>query len=428
MTSSIGGPDGAPPFRLALHQTANNQQQATRQAAPTVSQLQAAILFNTSQPAPTTLSQWRTKDAKASTPMSTAPPISLSGSVFGSTCPRTTGLSAAIPPWIAGSPITANASGLLGSTSTPTACTSGAPNTFPPKGLLLDDFNGAASPCTSKIGNTPMEIGESIESSPPVSDNVVEPRTRAQKARAAASMGQRRSPRLSRAQKQSMEESPVDEPKRAINHVTSVQTPSRQLPSPKDEAPEQTPHPDAPKVMCTSLTDRTDPRNEAIASYLRLLRRLGRSFSLLTQHDYQGAVTNLAKLPYDQLATGRILTWAARAHVDAADYPKAQRIFNELRRLEPWQLLGMDLFSTVLWYLQAERELSHLSNDLLNLDRSAPEPWSATGNCFSLQREHDTAIRFFRRALQVCFCVIMRSYGISHRKELCSQFLVGFSI
>ena len=102
------------------------------------------------------------------------------------------------------------------------------------------------------------------------------------------------------------------------------------------------------------------------------------------------------------MATGRTLAWAARAHVDAVDYSKAHRIFTELRRLEPWQLYGMDLFSTVLWYEGADQELSQLASDLLTLDRSAPEPWTATGNYYSLQREHDTAIRFFRRALQVC--------------------------
>lgn len=29
------------------------------------------------------------------------------------------------------------------------------------------------------------------------------------------------------------------------------------------------------------------------------------------------------------------------------------------------------------------------------------QAWCATGNCFSLQKEHDVAIRFFQRAMQV---------------------------
>lgn len=31
----------------------------------------------------------------------------------------------------------------------------------------------------------------------------------------------------------------------------------------------------------------------------------------------------------------------------------------------------------------------------------SPQAWCATGNCFSLQKEHDTAIKFFQRAVQV---------------------------
>lgn len=30
-----------------------------------------------------------------------------------------------------------------------------------------------------------------------------------------------------------------------------------------------------------------------------------------------------------------------------------------------------------------------------------PQPWCVAGNCFSLQREHDIAIKFFTRAIQV---------------------------
>lgn len=29
------------------------------------------------------------------------------------------------------------------------------------------------------------------------------------------------------------------------------------------------------------------------------------------------------------------------------------------------------------------------------------QAWCVTGNCFSLQKEHDTAIKFFQRAIQV---------------------------
>jgi len=45
--------------------------------------------------------------------------------------------------------------------------------------------------------------------------------------------------------------------------------------------------------------------------------------------------------------------------------------------------------------------LSALAQELVELEKEAPEVWCATGNCFSLQKEHDTAIKFFQRSVQL---------------------------
>ena len=46
-------------------------------------------------------------------------------------------------------------------------------------------------------------------------------------------------------------------------------------------------------------------------------------------------------------------------------------------------------------------EISHLAQDALALDRLSPQAWCVMGNCFSLQKEHELAIKFFQRALQL---------------------------
>lgn len=46
-------------------------------------------------------------------------------------------------------------------------------------------------------------------------------------------------------------------------------------------------------------------------------------------------------------------------------------------------------------------ELSYLAQKVSEFDRLSPYTWCVVGNCFSLQKEHDTALRFF----QVCVCV-----------------------
>ena len=37
----------------------------------------------------------------------------------------------------------------------------------------------------------------------------------------------------------------------------------------------------------------------------------------------------------------------------------------------------------------------------MDLDKTSPEAWCVVGNCFSLQKEHEIAIKFFQRALQL---------------------------
>jgi anaphase-promoting complex subunit 3 len=34
------------------------------------------------------------------------------------------------------------------------------------------------------------------------------------------------------------------------------------------------------------------------------------------------------------------------------------------------------------------------------MDKKCPECWCVVGNCFSLQKEHETALKFFQRAIQ----------------------------
>jgi anaphase-promoting complex subunit 3 len=61
----------------------------------------------------------------------------------------------------------------------------------------------------------------------------------------------------------------------------------------------------------------------------------------------------------------------------------------------------MEMYSTALWHLHKEKDLSLLAHDLLQCDRYSPSTWCAAGNCVSLHKEHDVAIKFFERAVQV---------------------------
>jgi hypothetical protein len=96
-------------------------------------------------------------------------------------------------------------------------------------------------------------------------------------------------------------------------------------------------------------------------------------------------------------------------------------------RWDPHRLTGLDLLSTTLWHLRREVgwlscsgvcagcpllthtlcplsdqvDLCYLAQRATDFDRLHPHTWCVVGNCFSLQKDPKTALRFFERAIQV---------------------------
>lgn len=77
---------------------------------------------------------------------------------------------------------------------------------------------------------------------------------------------------------------------------------------------------------------------------------------------------------------------------------QAEKVFLKVRQIDPVRTKDMEVFSTVLWHMRKEVDLSYLAHELIQLDKTSPEAWCALGNCFSLQRDHDQALRCFKRA------------------------------
>jgi anaphase-promoting complex subunit 3 len=106
-------------------------------------------------------------------------------------------------------------------------------------------------------------------------------------------------------------------------------------------------------------------------------------------------------LPKTQHNTGWVLHQEGRAYFEMADYQNAQRCLEVMQRVEPYRMKGLELLSTVLWQLKKEVDLAHLAQRAVDFDRLSPEAWCVVGNCFSLQKEHETALVFFGRSLQL---------------------------
>uniref|UniRef100_A0A0R3S025 Cell division cycle protein 27 homolog n=1 Tax=Elaeophora elaphi TaxID=1147741 RepID=A0A0R3S025_9BILA len=91
----------------------------------------------------------------------------------------------------------------------------------------------------------------------------------------------------------------------------------------------------------------------------------------------------------------------ARAYLEKLDYTKATEILEELHREFPHRVAGMEILSTALWHAQDVRRLSVLAMQITEECRLCPEGWCVAGNCFSVQKQHDTAIECFERAVTI---------------------------
>lgn len=140
---------------------------------------------------------------------------------------------------------------------------------------------------------------------------------------------------------------------------------------------------------------------EGQALSVGLLQLLGEGYRLLSLFRCEESVDAFARLPEKHFQTGFVLMSIGRAYYEMVDYSSAARAYQWARKIDPYRLNGLEIYSTVLWHMKKEVELAALAQDAISLDRHSPYAWCVLGNCFSLQREHDAALKFFQRALQL---------------------------
>ena len=153
-----------------------------------------------------------------------------------------------------------------------------------------------------------------------------------------------------------------------------------------------------PKVRIESSMDKD---LEALRTLLDLFSKMALAQQSLSDYDCQAAIRTYNSLPPNQRDTPYIYAQIGKAYYEQASYADAEKFFIRVRNMAPSRLEDMEVYSTVLWHLKSEIELAYLSHELNELDRLSPQAWCAIGNSFSLQREHEQALKCFRRATQL---------------------------
>ncbi|KAI0382896.1 putative 20S cyclosome subunit [Hypomontagnella monticulosa] len=140
---------------------------------------------------------------------------------------------------------------------------------------------------------------------------------------------------------------------------------------------------------------------EVVRYLLELLKKFGSGYLALSQYRCSDALAFYTSLSRTHQDTPWVLSQMGRAYYEQAAYPEAEKYYRRLRILAPTRLEDMEVYSTILWFLKRETDLSFLAHELVDLSWHSPQAWCALGNAWSLARDHEQALRCFKRATQL---------------------------
>ena len=140
---------------------------------------------------------------------------------------------------------------------------------------------------------------------------------------------------------------------------------------------------------------------ESLQGLLDLFTRIGSGYFALCHYQCSEALQLFNSIPQGQRDTPWVLAQIGRALYEQTSYAEAEKYFNRIKTMAPARLEDMEVYSTILWHQKNEIDLAFLSHEIIELDHNSPQAWCAVGNSFSLQRDHDQALKCFKRATQL---------------------------
>lgn len=140
---------------------------------------------------------------------------------------------------------------------------------------------------------------------------------------------------------------------------------------------------------------------ESLQWLLDLFAKLGSGYFTLSHYQCQDAFQIFNSITPSQRDTPWVLAQMGRAIYEQSEYADAERFFKRIKTMAPSRLEDMEIYSTILWHLKNDVDLAFLAHEIIEVDRDSPQAWCAVGNSFSLNRDHDQAIKCFKRATQL---------------------------
>uniref|UniRef100_A0A7S3KXQ0 UDP-N-acetylglucosamine--peptide N-acetylglucosaminyltransferase SPINDLY n=1 Tax=Amphora coffeiformis TaxID=265554 RepID=A0A7S3KXQ0_9STRA len=158
------------------------------------------------------------------------------------------------------------------------------------------------------------------------------------------------------------------------------------------------PRPEEPEKP---LAEKTLPANAKVHEILEVLSVASTAYQHLCNYRCPDALRVLDSMSPKQQETGWALHQKGKAYLEMNEFTSAQRCLEAMQSIDPSRVKGLELLSTVYWQLKKEMELANLAHIVVENFRNTPEAWCVVGNCFSLQKDHETSLVFFKRSLQL---------------------------
>jgi anaphase-promoting complex subunit 3 len=177
--------------------------------------------------------------------------------------------------------------------------------------------------------------------------------------------------------------------------ASRVREPSHQSQS---QSQTQTPAP-APAVKSAEVD--AAKLEDALRWMLDIMKKLGNGYYLLSRFQCQEALQAMSALPPAHQGSPWVLAQMGKAHYEQGSYAEAEKFFRRMRVQAPSRLQDMEVYSTILWHLKRETDLSFLAHELVDSAWHSPQAWCALGNAWSLARDPEQALKCFKRATQL---------------------------
>lgn len=132
-----------------------------------------------------------------------------------------------------------------------------------------------------------------------------------------------------------------------------------------------------------------------------MLLTLSKPVQLLSQYNIDEALAGFKSLPDQQRNSAWALCQIGRCYFEKYDFGSAIEYFSKAFSQEPQRIEDSDFYSSSLWYEKKHSELLHVVHNAFKHFYYAPQTWVIAGNFYSLQKERETAIKLFNRAIQL---------------------------